>query len=154
MVFIVFGLSLTLSLVLFMVSSPNTMTPDPWNDIPSILIFSFAILILVFGCLPLFKMRTLRIGPHHIAFQKYLLDSYIKEVSIKNYDYYKIVQEESENGIFEAVWLIKNGKLADSFSTYQYSNYKDLKAALNLRYEGVLDLSPMKQLLCKLGASI
>lgn len=99
-------------------------------------------------------MRTLCIEAERIIFRKHFLASNIKEVYLKNYDYYKIVHEESENGTFEAVWLIKDGKLADSFSTYQYSNYKELKATLNLRCEGLLEISPIKQLLRKLGARI
>ena len=150
----VFGLSVSLSVILFFLASPDDNKPVPWNEPESLLIFSASLLILIFGAMPLFKMPSIRIDKHHIVFQRYLLSSIIKTVDIKNYDYYKIVQEESENGSFEAVWLIKDKKLVDSFSTYQYSNYGDLKTALDLKNKGHLELSPMKQLWCKLGGKI
>ena len=154
LVFTVLGLSIVLSLTLLFFASPNIIQPKFWNDWQSIFIFIVSIGILCFGCLPLLKMNIIRIETQHIVFQKHLLTSNTREVSLKDYDYYKIVHEESENGIFEAVWLIKDGKLMDSFSTYHYSNYRELEAALNLRYEGLLELSPIKQLLCKFGAPI
>lgn len=154
MVYSVFGLSILLSLLLFFLSSPDRTHPEPWNDPQSILIFLFAAAILLFGCFPLLKMESLRIESERIIFQKYVFASNIKEVQFKYYDYYKIIYEESENGEYEAVWLIKNGKLAKSFSSYEYSNFKDLKEALNIENKGQLDLSPIKQLRCKLGAKI
>ena len=154
MVFSVFGLSIILSLTLLLLTSPNIIQPEFWSDPHSILIFIASVIIFAFGCLPLLKMRTIRIEPLHIIYQKYVFRSNTREVNLKKYDYYKILYEESENGIFEAVWLIKDGKLADSFSSYQFSNYKDMENALNIRNEGLLDLSPIKQLLCKLGARI
>ncbi|MCK0114790.1 hypothetical protein [Gelidibacter sp. F63206] len=154
MVYSVFGLSILLSLLLFFLSSPDSIHPELWNDPQSILTSLFAAAILLFGCFPLLKMETIRIESERIIFQKYVFTSNIKEMPFKYYDYYNIIYEESENGEYEAVWLIKNGKLAKSFSSYEYFNFKDLKEALNIENKGPLDLSPIKQLRCKLGAKI
>ena len=78
----------------------------------------------------------------------------VRIVNINNYDCYKIVHEETENGVYEAVWLIKDGKIADSFSTYQYSNYNSMVNAISLKYEGKLSRSPIKLLMCKFGRKI
>ncbi len=154
MVYGVFGLSTLLSFMLFFISSPDIVEPEPWNNLHSILIFLCAAAILAFGCLLLFKMETIRIKSECIIFQKHVFASNIKEVPFKNYDYYKTIYEESENGEFEAVWLIKDEKMAKSFSSFQYSNFNELKEALNLENKGQLHLSPMKQFLCKCGAKI
>ena len=154
MVFTVLGLSIVLSLTLLFLTTPNIMEPNFWNETESLLLLLISLSIFAFGCFPLLKMKTIRIEPNRIIFQNYLFGSNIKEVNFKEYDYYKIVHEESENGTFEAVWLIKEEKLADSFSTYQYSNYDALETALPLTYKGELNISPFKQLSCKLGGKI
>lgn len=154
MVFTVFGLSLVLSLAIVLLATPSILEPDYWNDPESLLILFVSLMLLVLGCLPLFKMKRIRIEPHRMVYQNYLFGSQMKDVDLKYYDYYKIVHEESENGIFEAVWLIKNDKLADSFSTYQYVNYDAMEIALPVKYEGELVISPFRQMLIKLGAKI
>lgn len=154
MVYGVFGLSTLLSFMLFFISSPDMVEPEPWNNLHSILMFLFAAAIVALGSVLLFKMETIRIKSERIVFQKHVFASNIKEVPIKNYDYYKTIYEASENGEFEAVWLVKDGKMVKSFSSFQYSNYKELKEALNLENKGQLHLSPMKQFLCKCGAKI
>ncbi|MEO6347762.1 MAG: hypothetical protein ABIO60_07615 [Aquaticitalea sp.] len=83
-----------------------------------------------------FKDENITIEAQSILFQNYLFLSKVKEVKFKEFDYYKIVNEESRNGILEAVWSIKGGRLADTFSTFQCSNYKALKSALKLKYKG------------------
>jgi len=118
------------------------------------LILFGSISILVFGSFPLFKLKILKIQPQRLVFQNYLFASNVKVVQLKSYDFYKIVYEETENGFSEAVWLIKDEKLVDSFSNYQYTNYKELKSGLNLENKGVLDLSPMRQLRCRFGEKI
>lgn len=154
MVYSAFGLSILLSLLLFFVVSPDNAEPEPWSDPQSILMFLFAVAILAFGCLPLLKMKTMRIESDRIIYQKQVFASHIREVLFKDYDYYKVIYEETENGTFEAVWLIKDGILINCFSSYEYSNFKELKRALNLENKGLLNLSPMKQFLCQLGAKI
>lgn len=154
MVYSVFGFAVVLSFLLFFNFSPDRLILEPWIDPLSILTFIAAVGILVLGAIPLFNMQTIRIDTVYITFQKQVCSSHIKQQSIKNYDYYRTIHESSENGEFEAVWLIKDGKLVKSFSSFQYANYNDLKKHLNLEYKGHLHLSPIKQLLCKLGAKI
>lgn len=154
MVYSVLGLSAVLALSIFFFALPNAITLENWHEPQSLLILAVSIIILALGCLPLLKMRKIHITPQRIIFKKQLFSSSIKEVHFKSYDCYKTIYEETENDGYEAVWLIKDKKIADSFSSYQYSNYKKLKAALNLKYEGELDFSPIKQLQCKLGARI
>lgn len=117
LVFSVFGLSIILSLSLLLLILPNILQPEFWSNPQSILILFASVLIFFLGCVPLLKMRTILIEPLHIRYQKYLFKSNTREVNLKKYDYYKLVHEESENGMFEAVWLINNGKLSDSFSS-------------------------------------
>ena len=154
MVFTVFGLSIGLGLMLLLLPSPNILEPNFWKESESLLILLISLSFFAFGCFLLLKMKKIRIEQNRIVFQNYVFGSNIKEVNFKDYDYYKIVHEESENGMFEAVWLIKDEKLADSFSTYEYSNYDALEIALQLDYKGELVMSPFKQLSCKLGAKL
>ncbi|MEZ4802341.1 MAG: hypothetical protein R2797_06175 [Gelidibacter sp.] len=154
MSFTIFALSIVLVLSLLFLMSPNVFEAEFWQTPRCILIGLASMIILILGCLPLLKMKIICIDSQRIMFKNYVFASRVKEVNLNAYDYYKSINEESENGIFEAVWLIKDEKLVDSFSTYQYSNYNALKSALNLRYKGKLDVSPMKQLFCRFGVKI
>lgn len=154
MAFTVFGLSIILSLSLLFLQNPSVVEAKFWNEWQSIMIVILAITIVTFGCLPLLKMKTICIEGHQITFQNYVFGSNIRKVRVQDFDYYQTIQEESENGMFEATWLIKNGKLMNAFSTYQYSNYNALRSALNLKYKGQLDISPIKQLCCRFGLKI
>lgn len=108
------GLSIPLSLLLIFLFIPDISKPEPGNDPLSIFTFLLAVSILIFGCTPLLKMEIIRVEYDRISYQKQVFASNIKEVHFKNYDYYKTIYEASENGSFEAVWLLKDGKLAKS----------------------------------------
>ena len=140
--------------MLLLLSSPNIMDESFWNQSESLIIISSTIAILGFGIYMPLKMKRINIGPQRIIFQNYLFGSNVRDINLKEYDYYKIIQEESENGIFEAVWLIKNGRLKDSFSTYQYANYNSMRHKLNIKFDGTLDKSLLKQLSYRWGAKI
>lgn len=154
MAFTVFGLSIILFISLIFLVSPTILEPEFWNSMDSMGMLLASISILIFGSLPILKMKIIRIEKHQLVFQKYVFGSNIRMVNLKYYDHYKTVLEETENGLFESVWLIKDGKLEDSFSTYQYVNFTELKSAIVLENKGELDASPMKQLLCRFGSTI
>lgn len=83
MVYTVFGLSVVLSFTLLFLTSPSVVEPKFWNEFQSILIAIVAIAIVAFGCLPLLKMRSIRIEQQQIVFQKYVFGSNIRKVNLK-----------------------------------------------------------------------
>mgnify|MGYP000011377773 CR=1 FL=1 len=54
-------------------------------------------------------------------------------------------------GVIEAVWLVKNEKLAGKFSELTYSNYEELKSSLPITYLGEKQLNTVQQFLCIMG---
>jgi hypothetical protein len=67
---------------------------------------------------------------------------------------YGTVMEYSQNGSYEAVWLLKDDKLVARFSSFYYSNYEELKGAIQTPYKGELKLSRFKHLSYMLGCRI
>lgn len=70
------------------------------------------------------------------------------------YDHFQTVQEDSRGGTYEAVWLIKDNKLRDRFSSFYYSNYSGIKKGIKARNHGRLKINPVKQIFCLLGMRI
>lgn len=68
-----------------------------------------------------------------------------------NYDYYYTVLESSRSGSYEAIWLIRNGKLKDRISSFYYTNYLHLKSEIKQEYKGELTLTQFEQVGCLLG---
>ena len=71
-----------------------------------------------------------------------------------DYDYYITIQEQSRGSTHEAVWLIKNNKIKDRFSSFYYSNYEIMKGAVQVKYLGELQAGPFKQLFSLMGMKI
>lgn len=70
------------------------------------------------------------------------------------YDYYLTIEEYSRAGTYEAIWLIKNGRVKSRISSFYYSNYNDLKDSLSLRNRGTLNANTFMQLFYLLGMRI
>src|SRR5690606_18408217 len=148
MAFALCGLSVSLPWLLGILAGLPVLETDFWTTKGNLFIVLAFLSVSCFGCLPLLGMKRIRIGPQNISFQSYLFPSRVKVMNWKAYDFYYTICEESEHGSYEAVWLVKHGKLVDSFSSFKYSNYKELKSKLDLEDRGILELPPLKQLCC------
>lgn len=71
-----------------------------------------------------------------------------------DYDYYVTIHEQSRGSNHEAVWLIKNNKIKDRFSSFYYSNYESLKNEVQVKYRGEHEAGPIKQLTSLMGMKI
>lgn len=153
MAYTVLCCSMVLALCLLFLVEPDILKEEFWKS-ASVFMLPMAFIMICIGFFPLYKMKKITIKQNHIIFQNYLMPSKINDRHLNEYDYYQIVSEETENGFFESVWLIKDGRVKDRFSSYQYSNYAQLKSGLDLEYKGSLNLSPLKQFRCILGSKI
>lgn len=68
-----------------------------------------------------------------------------------NVDYFFTVGEQYRFGTFEAVWIIKDGKLIGRFTEFYYSNYGEMKEQLPIPYYGEKNLNTIQQLLIRAG---
>jgi len=72
------------------------------------------------------------------------------------YDYWVTVDESSRGGTYEALWLIKNNRIEDRFSSFYYSNYSKLKRNVEgkVKGKGPLRVGPIRQLAMLFGMKI
>lgn len=72
------------------------------------------------------------------------------------YDYWVIVNESSSAGTYEAIWLIKNNRIKNRFSSFYYTNYSKLKRNVegSVKGKGQLKIGSLGQLTALLGFKI
>jgi hypothetical protein len=68
-----------------------------------------------------------------------------------DFDYFILVDETSRYDTHEAVWLIKDEKIKGRFSSYYYTNYKDLKKQIKTKGLGKKHYGPFEQLFALIG---
>jgi hypothetical protein len=68
-----------------------------------------------------------------------------------DFDYYVTVDESSQHSTHEAVWLVKNKRLKARFSSFYYSNYKDLIDQVKTTSKGDKYFNPIEQLFILMG---
>jgi len=61
-------------------------------------------------------------------------------------DYYLIVEEHARYTTHEAVWLVKDNKLVGRFSSFYYSNYKNIKDQILIKQKRGRYFNPFEQL--------
>lgn len=66
-------------------------------------------------------------------------------------DHYILVDEKSKYTTYEAVWLIRKGKMHSRFSSFYFSNYNELKSRVAVPGHGKKHFSPIGQLLAMFG---
>lgn len=115
-------------------------------------------ILILFQLLSLFLLmkdcRYIIIEGDRITFINALLPFIRKTVRFNEYDYKQTVREYSRAGYYEAVWLIKNGKLKTRIFSFYYSNYEELKHSINTPNKGSLKINQFKQLGCLLGMKV
>ena len=68
-----------------------------------------------------------------------------------DFDYFIIVEEASRYDTHEAVWLIKDKRIKGRFSSFYYTNYKDLKKQIKTKGYGRKHYGPFEQLFALMG---
>ncbi len=68
-----------------------------------------------------------------------------------DFDYFIVVEEASCYDTHEAVWLIKDERIKGRFSSFYYTNYKDLKKQIKTKGQGRKHYGPFEQLFALVG---
>ncbi|MFD3002598.1 hypothetical protein ACFS7Z_19665 [Pontibacter toksunensis] len=116
--------------------------------------FAYTIIIglnLLFLLLFITQSRFIIVNTIGITFINPLLPLLRKTRSWSDFDYYITVDENSRYSTYEAVWLIKDGKLKGRFSSYYYSNYYEIKSQIKTRRGGKKYFNPFSQFFIILG---
>ncbi|MDD2987237.1 hypothetical protein [Flavobacterium sp.] len=135
----------------FITAENNPLTEAYWKESGSIIIGITCILLAAVALYSLTIIKQITIKKDSILFKNQLFPFLKKERLFSYYDYTKTVEEETETESFEALWLIKNGKLEDHISSMFYSNYNELKEAITIKQAGKLEMSAVKQWLYRMG---
>jgi hypothetical protein len=70
------------------------------------------------------------------------------------YDKINTLQETTQYGSYEAIWLIKNNRLKDRISSFYYVNYSNIKNEIGINISESLDINPFRLLVAFLGVKI
>lgn len=97
------------------------------------------------------QCRLIKINEYGITFINPIFRSIQKTTLWADFDYYILVEEASKYDTYEAVWLMKDGKIKGRFSSYYYSNYFDLKKHIKLKSYGNQNIGKFAQLFKLLG---
>ena len=68
-----------------------------------------------------------------------------------DFDYYILVDETSSYNTHEAVWLIKDEKIKERFSSFYYRNYTDMKKQIKTKGHGKKHFGQFEQFFAILG---
>jgi hypothetical protein len=111
---------------------------------------------LLFLCtLLLFTMfKRVTISHDSILFVNPLIPSLHATVSWTDYDSCYTVQEYTQYKNYEAIWLIKDNRIKNRISSFTYSNYLELRNAIQIDIKGELRMSRLRQTLCVMGLKI
>jgi hypothetical protein len=150
------GLNIGWGFITFIVfTHKKIFAAETWGSIGTIaaLLFILAMQVLFLILLATQSPRVI-IDDKNIKFLSPLLPFWVSNYKWSDFDFYYTVEEQSRGGTYEAIWLVKNGKLKRRISSFYYSNYELLKEDIALPYQGRLSINPFKQLYCLLGGSL
>ncbi|MFP4092363.1 MAG: hypothetical protein ACLFT3_18790 [Cyclobacteriaceae bacterium] len=102
------------------------------------------------------QCKYIIIDENEISFVNPLFPILRRKLKWSDYDYWVFVDEHSRGKTHEAIWLIKDNKVRDRFSSFYYSNYSKLKNKIErkVKGKGKLRIGPFGQLTSILGMKI
>jgi len=109
---------------------------------------------LLFLTLLMMECKIIKIEADKIIFVNPLLPFLRKTKYLNEYDYKQTLEELRGSETYEALWLIKNGKLKNIISSFNYANYNELKKGINIEDRGRLRINLFKQMGCLFGMKI
>lgn len=128
------GLNLLIGSLTFQLLTRSKISYDKVdiiNDEKALLAYSIIIgLNLLFLTLMATQCRFIIADKNGITFINPLIPFLKKTRLWTDFDYFILVDEASQYDTYEAVWLIKDGKIKGRISSFNYLNYKDLKKQL------------------------
>jgi hypothetical protein len=114
------------------------------------LVFIFVVQLLLLILL-MSQCRFIITDKDGITFINPLLPFLKKKRTWDDFDYFITVDEESRNGTYEAVWLIKEEKIKERFSSGYYSNYEEIKKQIKTNWKGKTSFTSFGVLFAMLG---
>ncbi len=117
--------------------------------IAGVIIIWFIVVVFFGG-----QCRRIKIYSDRILYINLVFPFINKTRFFKDYDYITVVQESSNAGTFDSMWLISNNKLKDRISSFYYSNYNELENSINIKNTGNNSMGMFKQLACTFGYKI
>lgn len=154
LILIVNFLSGILFWLLFTKADASPLTKEFWNGESSKIAGITILLIETVALYLLLQVKQIIVEKDKIIFKSLIFPFIKKEKLFSYYDYSKIVQQQTNNGRYEALWLIRNEKLEDEISSFHYSNYTKIKSEIKVKHTGKLEINDFKQLFCKMGMRI
>ncbi|RXR23496.1 hypothetical protein [Flavobacterium stagni] len=153
-IFITLYINASIGFLIWMVFKKSKISPldhEFWVDKSRMLIGILFLFLEFITLYFLVKVKRIVIEKDKIIFTSVFFPFLKKERLFSYYDYSKFVEEYTKQGSYEALWLIKNGKLADDISSFYYSNYTKLKFEIKIKNKGKLNIGSFAQLFCRLG---
>lgn len=124
------------------------LTASNINNVGLVSIFVVQFLLLI---LFMTQSRFIIADKDGITFINPLLPFLKKKRAWDDFDYFITVDEKSRKSTYEAVWLIKEEKIKERFSSYYYSNYEEIKKQIKPNWKGKTSFGSFEVLFAMLG---
>jgi len=121
---------ITLALLYGIISKPLNITPV----ILFIAVFFICSEILILRMLVI-DSRYIKANDEYITYINPILPFLKKRVYWSEYDYYYHVKEHASNATYRTIWLVKNGRLQDRISDFNYKNFSQIRHMATKRVE-------------------
>ena len=118
------------------------------------LIFT-AIIEMIFLRILIKDNRVIIIKEDKVIFKSWVLPIFSKMRKKTFYDGYILVSETNRYGnVYQAMYLIRNGRITDRISSFYYKNFDSIVNSLDIKFLGRRKISFIKQLLVGLGVKV
>lgn len=91
------------------------------------------------------QIRIIRLTKENSVLSFPVFTFFRKTIVWRENDFYITIDEHSQGGPHEAVWIVRNEKVIERFSSFYYSNYKELKKHLPIEYKGKIHVGAFSQ---------
>ena len=95
--------------------------------------------------------RSIIADNNGITFTNPIIPAFRSSYRWTDFEYYVTVEENAEHGTHKAVWLIKDQRLKERFSSYYYANYDELVGQIRTLDKGAKYVEPFDQFLILMG---
>ena len=124
----------------------DLLDSESWRNTSFKIAFVTVTLLEIVAIYLLSQLKEISVVKDKIVYKNIIFPFLKKERKFSDYDFSTTIDEVTKVGIFESLWLFKNGKLEAQISSFYYSNYSKLKFEIKVQNKGKLKINALKKI--------